>query len=279
MEYSSNLSSQYSRVASMTSRCNNCGKKGHVFSMCRLPITSLGVICFRKHESNIEVLMIRRKDSLGFVDFMRGRYDLYQKNHVLHLIDEMTIAEKELLCTKSFEELWEHLWGSSKLSKKYMKEKEQSLALFTSLKNGIHKDSDYYTLESIVGESTTTWNEPEWGFPKGRRNNNEKDLQSALREFEEETGIHSDNIMLLQNLLPLEEIFTGSNFKSYDHKYYVAQMKSHVVLDMDKYQKSEVSSIDWFSLGDAISKLRPYNFERKLIIHHLKKILETYSLI
>ena len=28
--------------------CNNCGKYGHLFSNCVLPITSLGVIAFRK---------------------------------------------------------------------------------------------------------------------------------------------------------------------------------------------------------------------------------------
>ena len=47
--------------------CNNCGKQGHLFHQCKIPITSFGVIAFRKVPSNnplqknrIEYLMIMR---------------------------------------------------------------------------------------------------------------------------------------------------------------------------------------------------------------------------
>jgi 8-oxo-dGTP pyrophosphatase MutT (NUDIX family) len=33
-----------------------------------------------------------------------------------------------------------------------------------------------------------SWEEPEWGFPKGRRDTQESDWVCALREFKEETG-------------------------------------------------------------------------------------------
>ena len=55
--------------------CNNCGKNGHVFHQCKYPITSIGIIAVRKNRDNqYEYLMIRRKDTLGYVDFMRGKY-------------------------------------------------------------------------------------------------------------------------------------------------------------------------------------------------------------
>ena len=53
------------------------------------------------------------------------------------------------------------------------------------------------------------WVEPEWGFPKGRRNFMEKDYECALREFSEETGYDTNIIKNVNNLLPFEEIFTG----------------------------------------------------------------------
>ena len=53
--------------------CNNCGKIGHLFHQCKVPITSIGVITFRIINGSIEILLIRRKDSLAFVDFMRGK--------------------------------------------------------------------------------------------------------------------------------------------------------------------------------------------------------------
>ena len=46
-------------------------------------------------------------------------------------------------------------------------------------------------------KASTTWDTPEWGFPKGRRNYQENDLTCGLREFEEETGYDKDNRYLL----------------------------------------------------------------------------------
>ena len=40
--------------------CNNCGKYGHLFHQCKLPITSYGIILFRSSESGPKFLMIRR---------------------------------------------------------------------------------------------------------------------------------------------------------------------------------------------------------------------------
>ena len=111
-----------------------------------------------------------------------------------------------------------------------------------------------YSLESLIKESTTHWIEPEWGFPKGRRNYLETDIKCGLREFEEETGISRDNIELIENLWPLEEIFIGSNLKSYKHKYFLAKLKDGVNISINKYQKTEVSSIDWFDIKKCNKK-------------------------
>ena len=39
--------------------------------------------------------------------------------------------------------------------------------------------------------------EPEWGFPKGRRNNKEKDINCAIREFYEETNFDNQDYQIL----------------------------------------------------------------------------------
>ena len=78
--------------------CNNCGKGGHLYHQCKMPITSIGAIVYRKIppppgldisnsetgsaditkgiDHPIQYLMIRRKDSLGYIDFMRGKYNI-----------------------------------------------------------------------------------------------------------------------------------------------------------------------------------------------------------
>ena len=91
--------------------CNNCGKQGHMFNSCKLPIISLGIIAFRKVNKSIQYLMICRKDSLGFIEFLRGKYPLYNKSYILNLINEMTSEDKKMLLEKDFAHLWKHLWG------------------------------------------------------------------------------------------------------------------------------------------------------------------------
>ena len=77
--------------------CNNCGKSGHSFNQCKYPITSIGIIIFNHDDkNNIKYLMIRRKDSLGYVDFMRGKYPIDNSNYLLNIIDEMTLYEKKI---------------------------------------------------------------------------------------------------------------------------------------------------------------------------------------
>ena len=73
--------------------CNNCGKLGHILSQCKMPITSIGIIAFRKNNNKFEYLMIRRKDSLGYVDFLRGKYNPHNEFHLKNIFQEMTHEE------------------------------------------------------------------------------------------------------------------------------------------------------------------------------------------
>ena len=74
--------------------CNNCGKHGHVFHHCKLPITSYGIILFRPSSSGLQFLMIRRKDSYGYIDFIRGKYTNQNVLQIRKMFDQMSIDEK-----------------------------------------------------------------------------------------------------------------------------------------------------------------------------------------
>ena len=60
----------------MNNICNNCGKTGHISNLCKLPIVSYGIVAFRMCNGKPEYLMIRRKDTFGYIDFVRGKYSL-----------------------------------------------------------------------------------------------------------------------------------------------------------------------------------------------------------
>ena len=72
--------------------CNNCGKLGHSYHKCRRPIISLGIIVFR-YNPDIEFLLVRRRNTLGYVDFIRGKYELKNIHYIQSLINIMTDDE------------------------------------------------------------------------------------------------------------------------------------------------------------------------------------------
>jgi 8-oxo-dGTP pyrophosphatase MutT (NUDIX family) len=260
----------------ITSTCSNCGKMGHLFYQCKLPITSYGIILFRQNNhSDIEYLMIRRKDSFGYIDFIRGKYSLNSVFQIQKCIDEMSNIEKERVITLPFEELWNELWGDNSMPL-YRSEEATSSKKFESLKNGIVINNERICLEDLVNKSITTWNDQEWEFPKGRRNYKENDMECALREFEEETGIDREDIQLIENIIPYEEYFIGSNFKSYKHKFYLAYTDLTNV-DMGGFQKTEVSKMEWMTIDTCLQHIRPYNLEKKTIISNISKMLKSYS--
>ena len=114
------------------------------------------------------------------------------------------------------------------------------------------------------------------GISKGRRNYQENDIKCATREFIEETGFHENDFVIIKNVLPFEEVFMGSNFKSYKHKYYLAYMMNE--RNLLNFQKSEVSKMKWVSLDECLSLIRPYNIEKKDLIKRIDKVLHKYSL-
>jgi 8-oxo-dGTP pyrophosphatase MutT (NUDIX family) len=238
--------------------CNNCGKQGHQFHQCKLPIISYGMIVFRCSEKGIQYLMIRRKNSFGYIDFIRGKYSHDDLEHLETIFNEMSIDEKELIKNNDFETLWKIMWNIQE-------------------KGVLIENEEMITLDKIIDISTTKWTETEWEFPKGRRNLQEKDLECALREFEEETGHSKKDIKVVENVLPFEEMFLGSNHKAYKHKYFLGYTENYDD-NLNNYQRSEVSKIEWKTLDECLNSIRPYNLEKKKLITNINKVLQEYRL-
>ena len=171
------------------------------------------------------------------------------------------------------------MWGET-TNIQYKNEELSSSKKMDLIRNGVIINDENITLKSIVENSKTEWNETEWEFPKGRRNNKEKDLECALREFEEETGISKNKISVVENILPFEEIFIGTNHKSYKHKYFLAYMEeeNEEITDLEHYQVTEVSKIEWKTIDKCLESIRPYNLEKKKLITNINKVLEEYRL-
>ena len=112
------------------SYCGNCGKVGHIYRRCTEPIISLGIIAFKyiepkNDEDNINFLMIQRRDTLGFVEFMRGKYNLENLRYIYKLFEIMTKKERESIISNNFDILWNNLW-MRKQSNQYHNEYDYS---------------------------------------------------------------------------------------------------------------------------------------------------------
>lgn len=240
---------------------------------------SFGIICYRINEetNDVEYLMIQRRDSLAFMEFIRGKYDMYNFEYIKHLMSYMTYYEQEMLLTFPFDELWNHVWYQPympKQTQEYLDAKEK----FLMLKEGIQCLKDRHlvlvTLKLLLSQTHSKYTEPEWGFPKGRRRLKERDVDCALREFYEETGIGRQEITLDPDLTAYEEIFYGTNNIKYRHVYYVAKMskninKSLTIDDTNHLQAREVRQVKWFTADQVYERIRDHNQERKVLFQQI----------
>lgn len=211
--------------------------------------------------------MVKRKDSMAYMEFIRGKYDPSDSAYIQRLMKNMTKQEQERIVTSDFDTLWTTLWGIGRDT--------HSTEYFTAKQH-------YETInrKSLVEQVPSVFTEPEWGFPKGRRSKGETDLECAVREFWEETNIKSDVYTVIPTI-SFTEVFTGTNDVKYKHIYFVALLKDSSLLPNEKNltstQRREVSEVGWKTFSEAKEITRPHYTERKKILIQLERIIQEYE--
>jgi 8-oxo-dGTP pyrophosphatase MutT (NUDIX family) len=283
--------------------CGNCGSQYHTYSSCIQPFTSYGLICFRpkkrkatQHnllnsnnenvtENNInleykldyEIIMVQRKFTIGYIEFLRGKYQTSNFKYLNKIISLMVEAEKKNILEKQdFDILREEL-GMNQKNKLYKNEYDDSKKKFNYLKNK--------NLFQKLFDDNSEWSETEWGLPKGRRNDKETNIECAIREFLEETGLKEKDLIIYKNVIPLEEVYTGINNLKYKHVYYLATIKNdeyymdNLEIDSTNYEQyTEISSINWFNMKDSICRIRPYYYSKINIIKKAFQIINNLGI-
>jgi len=266
-------------------QCANCGGFGHIYKNCNHPISSYGVIAFQVNYDRFmnmvpRYLMVQRKDSLSFVEFIRGKYTIEQKAYLMRLVSNMTPQERDNLRHKTFDELWKALWLSED-SRGFMREYTEAKARYEMLKRGCimknnHNEVFYFDINYILDNTICTLSEPEWGFPKGRRNINEHDMVTALRECKEESGLDPHQISIVNNSKPFEEVFSGTNNVRYKHVYYLGycqRVRKDLFNPYNKMQQREIKDVKWFSYDNVQRHIRAHNVERKELMKRVHTLI------
>ncbi len=108
-----------------------------------------------------------------------------------------------------------------------------------------------------------------WAFPKGHSEKGESELETAKREFEEETGIKNYNI--IDNVSFTESYIYNKKQKPVNKtvKYFLCIVNDPSV----KIQQGEIRSYKWAGFNKAFDTIT-FN-ECKKIIKEVNKYLET----
>ena len=288
-----------------TGFCTNCGISGHVFRQCVEPVSSYGVLVFRwlsrkdkwtqqtefcqgnKTPTGIsnlvpQVLMIQRKDSLGFMDIMRGKYKLNEPEYISKQLRGMTPIERNRLLNDDFDEIWNDLWGGDyETSQRYAHNRHISKDKLIQLRTSVEDNKgNTFNLADLLRQEPALYDTPEWGFPKGRRDQYESDMKCAYRELGEETNIPEEDVWKVVNVAPFIEQFYGSNNIHYRHTYYIAQYVGNTMIHFDKDNNEmtkEIGNIAWKTLDEALILLRPENVEKRGILIQLANLLRNFS--
>ena len=257
--------------------CQNCGIKGHHIRNCNNPITSLGVVLYNRDKEGLKYLLVRRKNTIGFVEFIRGKYAINDKTYILQLFNVMTENEIQLITDKDFPYLWEFLWMDkrfNKTSQKVKRDYDAAFEKFKKIKQGYGENK--ISIEYFIEKKDKFYIEQEWGFPKGRRNFNENNYNAAIREFIEETNIKKKDIICSPESDNYSEVYISYDNIQYQNIYYLAEYigDGNFTIDKSKHEQfTEISNVDFFSLNSVMDKLRDYDVEKKRLINQINQNL------
>lgn len=197
------------------------------------PIESFGIILTCEHEGKTYFLIYKRRDTYEYIEFIRGVWS--SNTHVRKLFSLMTKEERDRIRNYTFDELWNDLWVEKEF-RLYKDGKDKGRTKYNSIKPHI---------PNIIDTTFPSTKPCLWGFPKGKKNGHlETDIVCALREFEEETRIGKELLVVDEQDIIVEE-FKGTNNKYYSSKYFVAEIPEMIMpsyqLTPDNIRKTTIS--------------------------------------
>ena len=213
---------------------------------------SASIACIRKSPRGLEMLLVQRRNSYAFGDFILCKYDVTDNPRIVQLFNGMTIEEKTVLATMNFDSIWYHLWlGVPPKWANFATCRYRFFMMF----RGPQGEKRLATLIS-----TTTNNARVWSTPKGRRECGESSIECAVREFQEETTFEKDkNYQLLPQICHEYShtsdgvrytviTYLGVAFPAEEQRNYA--FHNPQVDAMNHWQVHEISDIRWMTLQD-----------------------------
>ncbi len=203
--------------------------------------TSIGIILCRKNNNKPEVLLVHKRFTYAFSAFVNGKYE-FNDTYINSLLQQMTVEELMDIWSLNFEQLWYRVWLTRDKNEEYIR--KFAKFQFNFLKDGGEK------LKQRI-QHTKSNGFLLWEIPKGRKELLEDNIQCAVRELLEETGIKKNNYLILPNVKKSwSHISYGIR---YINIFYIAictnEIKKNDEILKSLFQSNgEVNKIDWFDI-------------------------------
>jgi 8-oxo-dGTP pyrophosphatase MutT (NUDIX family) len=255
--------------------------------------TSYGIaLCrFNKDKNNqSEILMIKKRYTYHYFSFVFGHYKKYNNKQLQYLFNNMTFSEKVDILSMKFSNIWYRLWLCDP-EKNYdinalYHNTSQSVYKHQSLKCYFRKKNKFETiflrdggkrLKRLISNSSNAVTP--WEIPKGGMNSNELEFECAKREFEEESGINSDNYTVLWDIKPITVSHKDDHI-IYRSVYYIAYLNRDTrwcpkIKFNTCDQLTEIEQVRWVSLNE-IKFLNLNDKSKNILVKNYKKIIHQF---
>jgi ADP-ribose pyrophosphatase YjhB (NUDIX family) len=185
--------------------------------------------------NNLNTLIVKRKWTPLFTKFIRG---LYRQSELHSILSKISMNEYELLCSIFLKQ--EVLDVSSLVSIYISVGMMKSCCDYSLMRHLKEKNSIIETLENIECTSQGSWL-----WPKGRKEKNETEIETAIRELKEETGIKS--LGKLSNKFIVTKSIVGG--VKYECKYFIMIFDTQPECFIKDIQ--EISEAKWVDIDTA----------------------------
>lgn len=202
---------------------------------------SNGVACCRINGNKTEILLVCKRFTYSYNSFVHSRYNSGDNSALITLFNGMTVDEKLDILSLNFMQIWYRIWLNSPRNTNYYIAKNKFETTF--LPDGGAR------LRKLITKSTNA--NKIWEIPKGRRRNNESELQCAIREFGEETGIAKKSYRIFP-WAKRTYSYVDAGIR-YANTYYFAftkhNIEPHISFGIQE-QIDEISDIKWMSIDE-----------------------------
>lgn len=239
---------------------------------------SYGLACCKYIEGKLHILMVKKKYTYAFFEFVFCKYPKFDKIKLEKLFNSMTYQEKTDILEMDFDKLWRKivinvpddprsLSKKSKLKRVIGKPigvdildndvnnlttKEKEYQIYSSKKQRFLEliDDGGRKLKELIHQSKSA--DPIWEIPKGRPEPNEKPADTAMREFNEETFGTIDNYRILYDLNPVKINYVIMDCL-YTNEYFIALADEEWIphFEYNCYENNrEVEELRWITFDE-----------------------------